>query len=81
MKFYRNGVEWENGSFYFYWWNLLPKDHRYIGPYHIWHDGPHYTFGFWFTNISWSFYYSNYREEEMFVRPWIDDWHWMDKKK
>lgn len=38
------------------WWvwpiNWLEKDYRYFGPDFTWYDGPHYTFGFWYFNIS-----------------------------
>lgn len=55
----KNGVEWgpkklNRTFYYFYWWNLLPKEYRYWGAEYIWYDGPHRTFGFWYCSISWS---------------------------
>jgi hypothetical protein len=43
--------------FYYNKWFLLPinwldKKYRYLGPSFDWYDGPHYSFGFWFFNIS-----------------------------
>lgn len=80
MKFSWRGIEWNGGSCYLYWWNILPKGHRYFGPYYIWHDGPHKSFGFWFCNIAWFFFNSSWKDEWTYQRPWIDDWKWMDKE-
>lgn len=54
--------------------NYLEKNHRYLGKYYIWHDGPHYSYGFWFFNINWEFPWSSYKEEEMFIKPKYNDW-------
>jgi hypothetical protein len=59
-----DGVEWgwfvppeypsmASYSYYFYWWNWLPKESRYFGPQHMYYDGWHWSFGLWFCNISW----------------------------
>jgi len=52
------GVEWGGPKadwYYFYWWNWLHADYRYVGYQQDWYDGPIYHFGFWFFNWSWSF--------------------------
>lgn len=62
MKIFSNGIEWggpDSDWYYFYWWNWLPKKVRFFGYEQIWWDGPHYTFGFWYFNISWSTYFWN----------------------
>lgn len=41
-------------QYYFFWWNWLPKGLRYVGPQHMYYDGWHWSFGFWFINWSWS---------------------------
>jgi len=63
-KWIPNGVEWSfwrskpypkicEYLYYFYWFNAIKKEYRYFGPYDMWYDGPHKSFGFWWFNISW----------------------------
>lgn len=71
MRIHWDGIEWSphpaGGHYwYIYWWNHLPKEARYFGIHHYWHDGPHASFGFWFLNVSWS-------------TPWTSPpWEFMD---
>jgi hypothetical protein len=53
MRVSYGGVEW--GRYYLYWWNWLPKSHRYWGIKYVYYDGPHGSFGLWFVNVSWCF--------------------------
>lgn len=61
MKIYRGGIFWgpknPDGEecYYFYWWNLLSKKYRYLGPQVLYYDGYHFSFGFWFFNWSWNY--------------------------
>ncbi|QIG70145.1 hypothetical protein EVB87_045 [Rhizobium phage RHph_N28_1] len=49
-----DGAEWgPHGWYYIYWWNWLAPKYRYWGYEVMWHDGPHYSFGLWFTNVTW----------------------------
>lgn len=32
--------------------NFLEKEYRYFGPSFDWYDGPMYSFGFWWFNVS-----------------------------
>lgn len=57
--------------YYLFWWNWLRPDMRYIGPNHLWYDGPHYSFGLWFTNITWTFPWSNTSDKVLDKMPWI----------
>lgn len=41
-----------------YYPNWLNPDIRYWGFSHMYYDGPHVTFGFWYFNVSWSTYWS-----------------------
>ena len=59
-----SGIEFDR-VYYFYWWNWLPPDVRYWGPQCMWYDGPHRSFGFWFTNISWSTPWTKLKEEDI----------------
>lgn len=63
FKLRLTGIEWGQSEitlgsktyfYYFYWWNWVPKELRYLGFEQIYYDGPHNSFGFWFFNISWS---------------------------
>lgn len=58
MKIDRIGIYWgkkyENEyEYYFYFWNPLPKGHRYWGREDMWYDGPHPSLGLWFFNFTW----------------------------
>lgn len=50
-----DGVIWDEGYWYLFWWNWLDADVRFWGYDTFWYDYPHATFGFWFFNWSWSF--------------------------
>ena len=53
---YDDGIKaYHDYSYYIYFWNLLSKEYRYWGQQDIYYDGPHRSFGLWFTNISWCF--------------------------
>lgn len=63
FKIQWDGIEWWQSEvtlntktyfYYIYWWNWLPKKHRFWGYDHMYYDGPHKMIGFWFVNISWS---------------------------
>jgi len=41
-----------NNKYYIIPINFLGKEHRYLGFEFDWYDGPHYSFGFWWFNIS-----------------------------
>ena len=48
------GEEWEY-SYYFNWWNPLPKGHRVWGyDYMVYDCVRHNCFSFYFFNISWA---------------------------
>lgn len=47
-----DGIVWGDW-YYFYWWNWLPSECRYIGRENLYYNGPHHSFGFWFFNVSW----------------------------
>ena len=67
VKIRWDGVEWGgpfSNWYYLYWWNWLSKDSRYWGKKNFWYDGPHYSFGLWYTNITWVFPWSKYRKED-----------------
>ena len=49
--------------YYFYWWNWLSPTDRYWGREDFYYDGPHRTFGLWFTNLSWSTPWTRLAEE------------------
>lgn len=56
MKLYPTGVDWSNdrdGFRYVYWWNWLPRQHRYLGYREYNFDGVHKSIGLWFINITW----------------------------
>ena len=40
MKIGWDGIEWFDNFYYVYWWNWLPKGHRFIGLDNIFYDGP-----------------------------------------
>jgi hypothetical protein len=61
--FSRTGIEW-NDFYYIFWWNPLPKGSRYWGRYHMWYDGPHKSFGLWYTNITWRLPWTSTRFED-----------------
>ena len=57
-RFIKSGTAFGGSNsdwFWFYWWNWLPRTHRYWGYEEDWHDGQIYHFGFWFFNWSWNF--------------------------
>ena len=67
-----DGIEWWQSEktlgsniyfYYFYWWNWLPKEHRFWGFEQMYYDGSHNLFGFWFCSISWSTPYTKYKEK------------------
>ena len=41
-------------AYYFYWWNWLPVESRYVGLRTMYYDGYHYSLGWWFINWSWN---------------------------
>ena len=72
MKFVKFGILWRpyklqdkiEYTYYFYYWNWLPKEYRYFGYEQMHYDGVHESFGFWFFNWTW-------------VTPWTrDDMKW-----
>jgi hypothetical protein len=77
-----DGVEWAlspshpefGGLYYLYWWNWLPKKSRYIGVESMYYDGPHWTFGFWFFNVSWSFPCNRWEPDKMWNFRFPRDW-------
>lgn len=70
MKLKWDGIEWCGGAHYVYWWNWLPKDTRYVGIESLYYDGPHWTFGFWFFNVSWSLPCNRWEPEKMWNFRW-----------
>lgn len=68
MKFCRYGIEWggPNNDWYYIYPipNLLEKDVRYWGFQKFYYDGPHYSFGFWFFNISWSTPWGKWNDDD-----------------
>lgn len=79
MRLRWDGIEWggpKDDWFYVYWWNWLSKNTRYLGPYCMWYDGPHNSFGLWFTNISW--YLPGSKDHSEDWSPWIESEY--DKK-
>jgi hypothetical protein len=65
MKFSKTSVQWSwwecgvsprhsSYLYYFYWWNRLPSEVRYIGYSAMYYDGIHESFGFWFFNWTWT---------------------------
>lgn len=48
------GIEWGEEN-YIYLWNWLRPEHRFVGLAGCWYDGPHYSIGFWYFHITWSF--------------------------
>lgn len=65
LELKKNGIEYDEGYWYFFWWYWLPKDARYLG-YDTWMCGgyPHASFGFWFFNWSWSFPWTQMNDDE-----------------
>lgn len=51
---YQRGKDGADYQFYLCWWNWLDKERRYWGFEEMFYDGPHRSFGLWFTNITWS---------------------------
>lgn len=67
LDIYTNGLVWDDGWWYFFWWNWLDPSVRFWGHETFWYDYPHAMFGFWFFNISWSF-----PSTEMNDDDWLD---------
>lgn len=42
----------EGYKFYFWPINWLPRGHRYLGYRRDWYDGPLFSYGFWWFNVS-----------------------------
>jgi hypothetical protein len=82
MRLKWDGIEWAfskthpecGGLYYVYWWNWLPKDARYIGIESMYYDGPHWTFGMWFTNVSWRLPCNQWDADKMWNWRWPCDW-------
>lgn len=67
FRFGWDGIIWGTGPFdndppsyheytyYFYWWNWLPRKSWYFGFQTMYYDGYHFTFGFVAANWSWNF--------------------------
>jgi hypothetical protein len=52
LELFWNGVMWDD-YYHVFWWNWLPKKYRYFGYREDFYDHPLYSFGLWFTNVSW----------------------------
>lgn len=65
---------WDDDLYYLYWWNWLPKKSRYIGIESVYYDGPHWTLGLWFVNISWRFPCNNWDADKMWNFRLPRDW-------
>lgn len=46
-------ISWRKQKSSITFFNYLEKDIRYFGYKQWYYDGPIYTFGFWFFNVSW----------------------------
>lgn len=74
MKISWDGITWNSDLYYIYWWNWLSKSVRHFGPYQLYYDGPHWSFGLWFINFSWRLPCNKWNDRTRL--PWIKNWDW-----
>lgn len=37
-------------------WSWCRKENKFIGPWYMWYDGPHYAFGFWWFQVNLDYF-------------------------
>jgi len=65
-------VVW-GGVYYVYWFNWLHRSTRHLGPYMLYYDGPHWSFGFWWFNVSWCLPCNKWDPARSRF-PWLRNW-------
>lgn len=65
MKIHWYGIDWgpSGDDYFYYWWNWLEKDARYLGRHDMILDTVYASYGLWYINLSWSTPWTKFRKQ------------------